>query len=360
MSCDAALKLSSQRVGKFASLNFGTNYDTALDSQGVLHAAWYDFSGQRLLYATRDTSGLWSGATVVDANGNVGAQPSIAVDHTGKVGIGYFDCTNTAVKYAGFNGVAWSDGTVESQKHVGTSPSLAFDIDGNAYLAYYKKSGGLLRLATLNRDAGTWGRRTVDGGGGTNVGADLSLDVGEAALRSDSGFTVYHTTVAVAYADSTNGDLKYARLDLDDPTATWYTAVVDNASGVAHINLNLHAGPAEIGLQAQIVYQDAGSADVKYAYRNTTWFVETAASSGKLGDYTQFYFDGSDNPIAIYFDRLKKALYASARMSDGTWAKKKVTTSAGPSSVALNERTGHAMLSWLNRPKTDVFSSELI
>ena len=88
--------------------------------------------------------------------------------------------------------------------------------------------------------------------------------------------------MAVAYADSTNGDLKYARLDLDDPTATWYTAVVDNASGVAHINLNLHAGPAEIGLQAQIVYQDAGSADVKYAYRNTTWFVETAASSGKL------------------------------------------------------------------------------
>src|SRR5207248_2534183 len=84
----------------------------------------------------------------------------------------------------------------------------------------------------------------------------------------------------------------------------------------------------------------------------TNWFVESVASTGKVGDYTQFYFDDSDNPIAIYFDRTKKALYASARASNATWSKQKVTTGAGPMSVALNERTGHAMLSWLNRPKT--------
>ena len=64
-------------------------------------------------------------------------------------------------------------------------------------------------------------------------------------------------------------------------------------------------------------YQKSSSADVKYAYRNTNWFVETVASSGKVGDYTQFYFDDSDNPIAIYFDRTKKALYASAQMQIG-------------------------------------------
>jgi hypothetical protein len=83
----------------------GRYFDTTLDSQGVLHAAWYTPEGD-LYYATRDNEGLWSGAIAVDTKGDVGAQPSIAVDHSGKIGIGYFDVTNTAVKYAGFDGRA--------------------------------------------------------------------------------------------------------------------------------------------------------------------------------------------------------------------------------------------------------------
>src|SRR5262249_17385143 len=148
-------------------------------------------------------------------------------------------------------------------------------IDGNAYLGYYKRSGGNLRLATWNRDANTWSRLTVDGAGDTDVGLDLSVDVGEAAVRSQFGFTQYDTTIAVAYSDQTNGDLKYARLDLDDPAATWFNAVVDDSgSGVSNIDLNLHDGPLDLGLQAQIIYQDTGGANVKYAYRNTDWFIE--------------------------------------------------------------------------------------
>jgi hypothetical protein len=115
------------------------------------------------------------------------------------------------------------------------------------------------------------------------VGASLSLDVGEAALRGSFGFTVYDTTVAVAYSDSTNGNLKYARLDLDDPTATWFMAVVDDTNGVANVDLNLHADSAGTALRAQIAYQDTATADVKYAYRNTDWFVENVATTGKLG-----------------------------------------------------------------------------
>src|SRR4029079_14523133 len=133
-------------------------------------------------------------------------------------------------------GTGWTNQFVESTKHVGLSPSLAYDIDGNAYLAYYPRSGGAARLAALDRDSGEWTRETIDGLDGSDVGLNLSLDVGEAPIRSIGGFTAYDNTVPIAYADSTNGNLKYARLDLDDPQATWFLAVVDDTNGVDHIN----------------------------------------------------------------------------------------------------------------------------
>jgi hypothetical protein len=297
----------------------------------------------------------------VDQSADVGAALSIAVDASGHVGVGYFDFTNTAVKYASFDvGTGWTSQFVESTKHVGLSPSLAYDIDGNAYLAYYRRSGGDVRLATLDRDSGEWTRNTVDGLDGSDVGLNLSLDVGEAALRTNGGFTVYDTTVAIAYADSTNGNLKYARLDLDDPQATWFIAVVDDTDGVDHINLNLHESTNVAGLQAQIAYQDANTADVRYAYRNTDWFVETVASTGRLGDYIQLYFDADNNPLVAYSNEAQKAIYTAVRTGANAWSSHRTALGAGPMSVALNERTDNVDFSWLNRPKTSVFTMVVI
>ena len=59
------LRLTGERVGKYESLRFGTNFSTALDSQGVLHAAFYDTTNGDLMYATRDTEGLWSAPRVI-------------------------------------------------------------------------------------------------------------------------------------------------------------------------------------------------------------------------------------------------------------------------------------------------------
>src|SRR5205809_2523431 len=41
LNIDSALKLTSQRIGKFDAINLGKSFDTALDSQGVMHAAYY-------------------------------------------------------------------------------------------------------------------------------------------------------------------------------------------------------------------------------------------------------------------------------------------------------------------------------
>ena len=362
LDINSSLNLTSQRKGKYDALDFGSIFDTALDSQGVLHVAYYDKANGNLNYAARDVNGKWTGAYLIDAQGDVGAQLSMAVDSTGKVGIGYFDVTNTSIKYASFDGTTWSNRTIESAKHVGTSPSLGFDIDGNAYLAYYKRSGGDVRLATLDRDLGTWLRITVDGIDGTDVGRNLALDVGEAAVAGNS-FTRYDTTVAIAYADSTNGDLKYARRDLDttDPVQSqWYVSTVSNEKGVDHIDLNLHNGPSNAGLQAQIAFQDTYHADVKYAYRYTDWFVESVAGVGKLGDEVQIYFDGNDTPRVAYYDRVKKAVFSSTRITSTSWTPQRVAASSSAISVSLNERTGDAFLSYLNRPKTDVFAAKLL
>lgn len=353
LDIESALALTSQRAGKYKTIDFGNNFDTALDSQGILHAVFYDPQHGDLLYTTRTIGGLWSKLQVIDSSSDVGSQLSIAVDPTGKDGIAYYDATNSAVKYASFANDVFSTRVIDSDKNVGTSPSLGFDTDGNAYLAYYRKSGGNLRLATLDRDANSWTRITVDGTDGSDVGANLSLDVGEAALRTNGGFTVYDTTVAIAYADSTNGDLKYARLDVDDPAATWFVSVVEDAQGVNQIDLNLHQGFLGAGLQAQIAYQDTYHADVKYAYRNTNWFVETVASSGKLGDTVQLAFDDQNNPDVIYYDRVRRALYLARRNGTDSWSYHQYATSAGPVSIGQNERTGGNLLITLNRPQSE-------
>ena len=53
-------------------LSLGSAFDTALDSQGVLHAAFYNTRTHDVMYATRDTAGLWSAAQIVDNRGDVG------------------------------------------------------------------------------------------------------------------------------------------------------------------------------------------------------------------------------------------------------------------------------------------------
>jgi hypothetical protein len=122
---------------------------------------------------------------------------------------------------------------------------------------------------------------------------------------------------------------------------------------VNHIDLNLHDGFLGAGLQAQIAYQDTYHADVKYAYRNTDWFVETVATSGKLGDTVQLAFDDQNDPQVIYYDRVRRALYLGQRNGADDWSSHQYATSAGPVAVAINERTGEDMLIALNRPQSE-------
>jgi hypothetical protein len=65
-------------------------------------------------------------------------------------------------------------------------------------------------------------------------------------------------------------------------------------------------------------------------------------------------------PLVSYYDRTRRALYTSTRLGIESWSKTRTASSAGPQSVGINERTGEATLSYLNRPRSQVFSTELI
>jgi hypothetical protein len=364
LDVNAAINLTRQRVGRFNTINLGTTFDTAVDAQHILHAAWYDEANTRLLYATRDGTGKWSNAYVVDDTGDVGANVSIAVAPFGQIGIAYFDSTNTAVKYATFSGdpeaAGWVTQTVESEKHVGTSPSLDHDVQGNAYIAYYRKSGGDLKVAIHDFESGTWTREVIDGLDGADVGVEADLDVGEALFHIPDGFTVFNTTVAIGYADSTNGNLKYARRIIDDPDDTWISAVVDDTSGVANIDLALHLGTNQSGLQAQIAYQDRITADVRYAFRNVEWFVENVATTGRLGDTVQMYFEGN-TPVIFYYNHNQGSQFITSRLGTNSWKPpRRSSASAGDQSIAMNDRTGSVFWSVLNSDETEVTSLRIL
>jgi hypothetical protein len=109
-------------------------------------------------------------------------------------------------------------------------------------------------------------------------------------------------------------------------------------------------------LQAQIAYQDAITADVRYAYRNTDWFVETVAGPGRLGDYVQLYFDAENRPLVAYSNEGTKTIYTAARNGANAWSNWKTGQAWGPMSAALNERSGETIFSFLSRARDNVFS----
>lgn len=289
---------SSNKVGSIAAAS-----DIAYDQQDVLHVAYYDGIEHTIKYATRDSAGLWSKTQIVDTGGaDVGVYLSIAIDNAGKPSIAYFDSTNADLKYAHFDGAAWSAQTLDSDKNVGAFPSLAFDSQGDPVISYWRKSGSDLRLMTID-SAGNWSRQTIDSTG--DVGAWTSISM-----------TDDRSVVAIAYADLTNGDLKYARY-LD---GAWTLLLVDDLDGVGYTSLNIHNN------QAFISYQDFKNGDLKFAKReNSQWVTETVYTPGNTGQFSNLVFDSDDTAHIVFWSKSKNLVYQAVG-TFGSWTVKRVNT----------------------------------
>ncbi len=324
-----------------------TTIDTAYDKSGVLHLAYYDPSTRKLMYTSRnEANSLWNTPVVVDSsNADLGQHLSLAIDQAGRPAIAYFDSTNADLKYATLNqGTHWSTRVIDSNKSTGQFPSLVFNAVGNPQIAYYYKSSGRLRLASFNSTSNTWGTSTIDATADVGTYASLAFE--------DSGGD---GTLAVAYADQTNGDLKYARYDTTATPATWLIAKVDNLAGVGSIDLTLSNGAA------RIAYQDLLLADVKFAYKDTNWFPAKVAEAGNVGKNIRTYFDASDGYHIVYYNQTKDGTY-DALINETTHkvtSTARVGTVGRTASVAVS-RFGNVTLVGLNRAGKQMYATEIV
>src|SRR5699024_4439527 len=87
--------------------------------------------------------------------------PSLAIDHSNKPAVAYYDSNRGDLKFAHLVGGAWQVETVDSTGTTGQTPSLVYSRDGGtAIIAYHAASGHDLRVAVQGRDG--WKIRTVD------------------------------------------------------------------------------------------------------------------------------------------------------------------------------------------------------
>ena len=234
-------------------------------------------------------------------------------------------------------GVAAFDRMCDEQieEAVSAGASIAFDASGQALVAYSDQTNADLKFASGNRRTG-YQTSTVDAAG--DVGEWASID----AVQSNGA-----TIVAIAYADNTNGNLKYTRYSTAEPA--WQTFVVDDLQGVANIDLSLAGG------RAAIAYRDTDKGDVKYAYRNTDWFTETVADKGSVGLSIDLYYDSGDTLHIAYYNRTRDATFDATRSSTGIWSSTRIAPGGKAISVAeATTVTGQATRLLLDRTRNSV------
>ena len=187
---------------------FGTGI--ALDSQNRPHVVWFDDSAKDLKYAIKD-GGVWNISTV-DAEGDVGRFPSLALDGQGNAVISYYEKTGTdkgSIKLARWDGTEWNIQHIgELDKvflgHFGArkTSSLVLDKDDNPVVAYSDEE--VIKLALW--DGSRWNTETV------HTAEDLPLGQ-QVSLGLDNGGVLHLTFADVSRkgGHGVTGAVMYAR-----------------------------------------------------------------------------------------------------------------------------------------------------
>ncbi|MEW6574379.1 MAG: Ig-like domain-containing protein [Bacillota bacterium] len=220
----------------------------AFDSAGCPHISYFNYvspAEHYLEHAWKDENG-WHRETVDTAADRPGKWSSIAIDAADNIHISHYTTTSGNLKYACYDGAAWTDTTVDGATPsiiVGEYSSIALDDSGYPHISYSDRTNWNLRYAY--KDASGWHTETESIDTADQVGLWTSI-----ALKDGCPH--------ISYYDITNTALKYAYKDAsgwhvttvdDQGSAGMYTALALDAAGNPHIS-----------------FYDETDYDLRYAY----------------------------------------------------------------------------------------------
>lgn len=225
----------------------------------------------------------------------------------GRLAAAYYDREDDALGFAagtvaGDGTVAWDWEEVDSYPDenglnpgdAGKYASMAVAADGTVWVAYQDTSNGTLKYA--RRDpAGAWTTGIADVGGGARSDAGHWASI--ALAPGDAPVIAHH--------DEGQGDLRVARWD----GTRFVGEVVDTGSDYTPSDTATEPADADVGEYARLLVGADGTEYVAYYDRawgrlqlatrsGDTWSVETVDDSGDVGQWPDLVMDGSTLHIA--------------------------------------------------------------
>lgn len=183
--------------------------------------------------------------------------------------------------------------------------------DGRIAIAYYDRDQDALgfALGTISGGSVSWAREKVD-----SYPDENGLNPGDAGKYATMAVAA-DGTVWVAYQDSTNGSLKYARRD---PAGAWTVGIADSGGGSRPdagywASIALAPGDAPV-----IAHHDAGQGSLRVARWNGTAFSGSVVDEGTdyapsdtasepapadVGEYAKLAIAADGTEYLAYYDR---------------------------------------------------------
>lgn len=185
----------------------------AIAADGTLHVAYLDESTDDLRHAWHPPAGFWNFETV-DSAGSTGEDPSLAIASDGTLHVAYRYDSSDDLRHAWGSPGSWTVETVDAAGNTGYEPSLAIAADDTLHVAYHDEGTDDLRHAWGT--PGSWSTETVDAAGQTGEEADI-------AIAGDG-------TLHVAYRDDSLDDLRHAW----GSPGSWSTETVEATGGTGY------------------------------------------------------------------------------------------------------------------------------